>query len=37
MQLDEGTNAAPLRFRAVVPADVEASLQRLRYQGRVSA
>jgi pSer/pThr/pTyr-binding forkhead associated (FHA) protein/Mg-chelatase subunit ChlD len=37
MQLDEGSNAAPLRFRAVVPADVEASLQRLRYQGRVSA
>jgi Mg-chelatase subunit ChlD len=37
MQLDEGANAAPLRFRAVVPADVEASLQRLRYQGRVSA
>ncbi|MFO0630990.1 MAG: vWA domain-containing protein [Polyangiales bacterium] len=37
MKLDEGNDAAPLRFRAVVPADVEASLQRLRYQGRVSA
>ncbi|MEZ4391440.1 MAG: VIT domain-containing protein [Polyangiales bacterium] len=30
-------SAAPLRFRPVTPADVEGALQRLRFQGRVTA